>query len=73
MSFHGSTCGQLARDVAGRRLPLRVLPCARGFYLGTADEGGPVSRESVETWPTPEAAAAAMAAGPDAWTQRDEP
>lgn len=65
--------GLLARDLTGRRLPLRVLPCARGYYLGTADEAGPVSRESVETWASPAAAAEAMASGPDAWTQRDEP
>lgn len=65
--------GLLAREFAGLRLPLQVLRSARGFYLGTADESGPVSRESAEYWPTETAAATALAAGPDAWTQRDEP
>lgn len=65
--------GHLAFEITGRRLPLRVLGCARGHYLGTVDEAGPVSRESAETWSTPEAASHALANGPEAWTQRDEP
>lgn len=70
--FAGPT-GLLARQ-AGLRLPLMVLESARGFYLGTADEEGPVSRESVEYWSTNAAAEKALAGeeGKD-WTQRSEP
>ncbi len=66
-------CGQLAYAYCRLRLPLQVLRSAAGFYLGTADEGGPVSRESAEYFPTAEIAQRALDAGPDAWTQRDEP
>lgn len=65
--------GKLAFDVMGVRLPLEVLQSARGFYLGTYNESGPVSRESAEYWPTEEAARKALDTGPDAWTQRDHP
>lgn len=65
--------GLLAREFAGRRLPLQVLRSAAGFYIGTADDDGPCSRESAEYWRTAEAAQAALDAGPDAWTQREHP
>lgn len=65
--------GQLAHEIMGVRLPLEVLPAARGYYLGTCNEAGPVSRESAEYWPTFDDAQAALDRGPDAWTQRDEP
>jgi hypothetical protein len=65
--------GKLAFDFMGVRLPLQVLCSAGGHYLGTFDDEGPVSRESAEYWPTEAAAAKALAAGPDAWTQRDHP
>ena len=54
------------------KIGLMVLQSAAGFYLGTADEEGPVSRESAEYWPTEEAASRALAGqeGVD-WTQRD--
>ena len=65
--------GLLARETAGLRLPLQVLRSAAGHYIGTADDEGPVSRESVEYWPTAEEAEAALEAGSHAWTQRDHP
>lgn len=62
--------GKLALGI-GVRLPLIVMESARGFYLGTMDAEGPVSRESVEYWPSKEAAQAALdgVEGQD-WTQR---
>ena len=60
--------GRLAAN-AGYRLPLEVLQSAAGFYLGTADQEGPVSRESVEYFPCREAAAQALETGQ--WNQRD--
>jgi hypothetical protein len=63
--------GQLARQIGGSRLPLQVLRSAAGYYLGTADEAGPVSRESAEYWPTQAEAHRALTTGPHAWTQRD--
>lgn len=52
--------------------PLEVLECSAGFYLGTRDKNGyPNSRESVEYFPTHEAAEAAAESGD--WTQRDHP
>lgn len=54
-------------------LPIIVLQSFNGFYLGTADEEGPYSRESVEYWPSAEAAQAALNGiqGVD-WTRRTE-
>ena len=53
----------------GVKLPLMTLANGQGFYIGTADAGlgGPVSRESVETWTTQEAAEGALRTGE--WTQ----
>lgn len=63
--------GLLALSI-GQRLPLQVCRSAAGFYVGTLDpEGLPVSRESVEYWRKPEAAAEALRKGH--WTQRLEP
>ena len=73
MSSSLAPTGLLAREYCGLRLPLQVLRSAAGHYIGTFDESGPVSRESVEYWPTREAAQAALEAGGDAWTQREEP
>lgn len=66
--------GLLARTWCEKYLPLRVLQSARGWYLGTADDEGPVSRESVEYWPTEDLAQIALEGeeGRD-WTQRDHP
>lgn len=66
-------CGKLAYDYMGIRLPLEVMQSARGFYLGTSNDAGPVSRESEEYWPTYEDAEAALEAGSESWTQRDHP
>lgn len=63
--------GLLALSI-GQRLPLQVCRSAAGFYVGTLDRDGlPVSRESVEYWRKPAAAAQALRAG--TWTQRPEP
>lgn len=66
--------GMLAREYCNKRLPLQVLQSAAGFYLGTADEEGPVSRESAEYWRTAAQAEKALAGKPGQdWTQREEP
>lgn len=62
--------GQLALTI-GRELPLRVLGWGKNFFIGTADEEGPCSRESVEYWADKGQAEAALANG--RWTQRREP
>jgi len=55
----------------GFNLPLQVLCSAKGFYIGTANEHGPVSRESVEYWKTMKEAALALEK--DNFTQRVNP
>lgn len=59
--------GKLAQ-AAGFNRPLQVLQSGGGFYIGTSDEEGPVSRESVEYYPTREVANTALSSGN--WTQR---
>lgn len=61
--------GMLASQ-AGYQLPLEVLKSNAGFYIGTSD-CGPVSRESVEYWPTHELAEKALETGN--WTQKPNP
>lgn len=70
ITLHSGPFGRLAKG-AGYHLPLRVLRSAAGFYLGTADKEGPVSRESMEYWPTAGDAERALAGqeGED-WSQR---
>lgn len=65
--------GKLAFESLGVRLPLQVLQSAAGFYIGTFDDEGPVSRESLEYFGTREQAEKAFATGDEAggWTQRD--
>ncbi len=63
--------GQLAWEYCKVRLPLQVLKSAAGFYIGTYDDEGPCSRESVEYFRTRDAADAALKA--NTFTQRDEP
>jgi hypothetical protein len=64
--------GQLAKQWCGADLPLTVCRSAAGWYIGTFDsEQGPVSRESVEYWPTKEGALYAL--NNDLWTQREYP
>ncbi|HEJ9838671.1 hypothetical protein [Pseudomonas aeruginosa] len=50
-------------------LPLQVLMSNAGFYIGTLDEEGPASRESVEYYPSRELAQQALDHG--TWTQRE--
>jgi hypothetical protein len=51
------------------RRPLEVLLSAAGFYIGTADAEGPISRESLEYWKSQDEALTALKTG--GWTQRD--
>ena len=46
---------------------IKVLRSAAGSYLGTSDEDGPCSRESVEYWRSTEEARNALES--DQWTQ----
>jgi hypothetical protein len=62
--------GKLAQ-ACGRNLPLTVCESRAGFYLGTHDEEGPYSRESVEYWRNRKEADSALQLG--RWTQRREP
>lgn len=63
--------GKIAREFGGKRYPLRVLQSAAGYYLGTVDDEGPYSRESVEYWPDQSQAEGALETGD--WTQREAP
>lgn len=63
--------GLLAMEYCNKRFPQQVLRSAAGFYIGTFDDDGPVSRESVEYWRKREAADQALSTGE--WTQRSEP
>ena len=65
--------GALAREWMGLSLPLSVMESPRGFYLGTYNDAGPISRESVETWATEAAAEKALASNGEGWNQRDHP
>jgi hypothetical protein len=60
--------GKLALLYCGLQLRLQVLKSAAGYYIGTADDDGPVSRESEEYWSDRMVAQAALDRG--AWTQR---
>lgn len=64
-------CGHLAMQFVGRDLPLQPLESGAGFYLGTADRDGPVTRESVEYFADRAAAERALKLGN--WTQRQAP
>lgn len=59
--------GQLASD-AGYHIPIQVLRSGAGFYIGTFEDG-PVSRESMEYYPSESSAIEALLKG--TWTQRD--
>lgn len=69
MSIH-RTHGTLALSVCGSKLPLQILQSSAGFYIGTADESGPVSRESAEYYLSRERAERALVDGE--WTQREQ-
>lgn len=64
----GNPFGLLAAE-AGFELYIQVLSSQRGFYIGTANEMGPVSRESVEYYKTSQQADIALEKGE--WTQRE--
>jgi len=66
-----SAVGCLALAHCGKRLRLQVLQSAHGFYIGTATEDGPFSRESVEYFDTAKRAQDALDGG--TWTQKDYP
>lgn len=64
----GNPFGLLAAE-AGFELHIQVLSSQRGFYIGTANEMGPVSSESVEYYKTSQQADIAPEKGE--WTQRE--
>ena len=68
---HAEAIGYLALAYTGKRLPLQVHHSASGHYIGTADEDGPVSRESVEYFRSQHAAEHALTTG--RWQQRIHP
>ena len=63
--------GLLAWQYCNKCLPLQVLQSRGGYYLGTCDQDGPVSRESEEYFLTADQAHAVHRS--HAWTQRMEP
>ncbi|ELQ9312179.1 hypothetical protein R3D73_005225 [Serratia marcescens] len=65
--MHNST-GILAAE-SGFHLPLQVLKSGRGYYVGTANHEGPVSRESEEYFSLHNDAVQALTQG--TWTQRE--
>ncbi|WP_087865110.1 hypothetical protein [Comamonas thiooxydans] len=66
--------GLLAAKYCKKILPLTVLQSNAGFYLGTASDEGPCSRESVEYWPTEQKATDALNGTEGVhWTQKQEP
>ena len=60
--------GYLALTYVSQRLPLQVRQSAAGYFIGTANDNGPVSRESVEYFRSYEAAEQALSTGH--WQQR---
>lgn len=66
-----SAIGKLALEYCKKRLPLQVLRSNAGYYIGTASEDGPCSRESAEYFRKQGDAEDALANGK--WTQRDNP
>ncbi len=66
-----SKFGLLAHEYCGKRIEVAVLRSAAGYYIGTFDEDGPVSRESNEYWPTSSAAQEAL--DTHCWTQKETP
>ena len=66
--FNARVDGQLCLEYCYKRFPLQILRSNAGFYIGTADDDGPVSRESAEYYVTRDAAQRAHALGD--WTQR---
>lgn len=63
--------GILALQYCGIRLTLKVCMSANGYYLGTENEDGPISRESVQYWRTFKEAQQALDTAQ--WNQRITP
>lgn len=63
--------GELAKHFCGKELPLQVMSSRSGFYIGTCDDDGPVSRESAEYFRDEAAADAALSSG--SWVQKLTP
>lgn len=63
--------GKLAKEWCNKRLPLQLLRSNAGFYIGTADDEGPVSRESNEYFKDELTARKALETGQ--WTQKESP
>jgi len=63
--------GHLAFVFTGQRLPPQVLRSAAGFYIGTCDKDGPVSRESHEYFDSHDLALHAL--NTSCWQQRSDP
>jgi hypothetical protein len=63
--------GLLAKEYCDLYLPLQVMLSQAGYYLGTCDDTGPVSRESLEYFSSYQAAERALFDGD--WTQRETP
>ncbi len=60
--------GMLAKEILNRELPLQVCESKAGYFIGTdCPRDGPISRESLEFFPTREAAKTALDSG--SWTQ----
>ncbi|EAV2220378.1 hypothetical protein C6Y61_22910 [Salmonella enterica] len=51
-------------------IPLQVLHSGAGYYIGTQNEDGPVSRKSVEYFSTHSQAEHALKQG--TWSQREQ-
>ena len=66
-----SSIGQLAIKYSGLSLPIQVCESGAGFYVGTQNDTGPVSRESAEYFSNEEEAINAIKY--HSWTQRQEP
>lgn len=62
--------GLLAARFAGLSLPLQVLRSGAGYCIGTQNEDGPVSRESVEYFSTQSQAENALEQS--TWSQREQ-
>lgn len=63
--------GQLALQYCKKYLPVQVLRSNAGYYIGTFDDQGPVSRESAEYWRSQLLAQRALDTGN--WTQKQQP
>ncbi|ECS0226311.1 hypothetical protein V7I91_002539 [Salmonella enterica] len=70
LTSSSSSTGLLAARFAGLSLPLQVLRSGAGYYIGTQNEEGPVSRESVEYFATHSQTERALEQG--TWSQREQ-